>query len=60
MDISDSELNKNIRRIIDKGLDPGFKANYIYELRPEDVMKILNCSRRTAIEYIDALKALSW
>ena len=27
-------------------------------MKPEEVMEILNCSRRTAVEYIDALKII--
>ena len=44
---------------MEKGLNPKLKANYVYEVKPEEVMKILNCSRRTAVEYIDALKIIS-
>lgn len=33
-------------------------SNIAYELKPEDVMGIIGCSKRTAIEYIDALRYL--
>ena len=56
----DSELRQTIeRRLMEKGLNPRLKANYVYEVKPEEVMKILNCSKRTAVEYIDALKIIS-
>ena len=34
------------------------KCNFAYLLSPEDVMSLLHCSKRTAREYIDALRFL--
>ena len=34
------------------------KSNVAYALKPEDVMPVLYCSRRTAIDYIQTLKWL--
>jgi hypothetical protein len=34
------------------------KSNIVYELRPEDIIPVLHCSRRTAVDYIQALRWL--
>jgi hypothetical protein len=34
------------------------RSNVAYALKPQDVMPVLHCSRRTAIDYIQALRWL--
>jgi len=54
-----SELHQAVKqRLIKNNLNPKFKVNYAYEVKPKEVMKLLNCSRRTAIEYIEALRII--
>ena len=45
------------KRLVSKKL-PLNLSNIAYELEPEDVMGIIGCSKRTAIEYVDALRYL--
>jgi hypothetical protein len=51
-----NELHQTVEKRLN-GL-PHDGVNFAYCLKPEDVMPIIGCSRRTAIEYIDALKIL--
>lgn len=44
-------------RVVAKGL-PACASNRLYSLTPGDVMPLIGCSRRTAIEYIQALRTL--
>jgi len=55
---SETELYKKAaKRLAEKKLLLNL-SNVTYELEPEDVMGIIGCSKRTAIEYIDALRYL--
>lgn len=52
------ELNKRLsKRLAEQGL-PHSKENLAFALTPEDIMEIIHCSKRTAIEYRDALRWL--
>mgnify|MGYP001065651556 CR=1 FL=1 len=55
---SETELYKGAaKRLVEKKLLLNL-ASIAYELEPEDIMGIIGCSERTAIEYIDALRYL--
>lgn len=45
------------KRLNEQGLSNDL-CNIVYELKPEDVMPIIGCSKRTAVEYIQALRVL--
>lgn len=52
-------LHKAVKkRLIEQNLNPRIKTNYAYEVKVEEVMELLHCSRQTAKEYIEALKVL--
>jgi hypothetical protein len=46
------------RRLKEKGL-PVNDSNLVYDLKPEDIMPLIGVSRRTALEYLQALRWLS-
>lgn len=50
---------KVTRRIIEKGLSVNIQDNYLYGIRPEDVMENLKCSLSTAYDYCAALRELA-
>ena len=60
--IEDSEMAQKVlqrerrRNGIDLRADP---INLAYSLRPQDVMAVIHCSDRTAIDYIETLRLLS-
>jgi hypothetical protein len=54
----ESELHQLVKkRILGRGL-PLVRGNFIYEVKPEEAMEILGCSKRTAIEYLNTLRIL--
>ena len=54
----DSWIRRKVEeRLTEKGLLID-RENIAYELKPEDVMQFLNCSKRTAIDYIQTLQIL--
>jgi len=54
----ETELHEKVeKRLADKKLVHD-KASFAYEITPEEVSEVIGCSRRTAIEYVDALKTL--
>lgn len=55
---SKSSLRKKLmERLVSQGIAVN-RANLVRVLTPSDVIPIIHCSKRTAIEYIDALKVL--
>lgn len=48
---------KLVERLVSQGVVVN-RANLVRVLTSSDVMPMLHCSKRTAIEYIDALKVL--
>ena len=48
---------KLVERLVSQGIAVN-RVNLVRVLTPSDVMPMLHCSKRTAIEYIDALKVL--
>jgi hypothetical protein len=44
-----------IKRVKKKGL-PVRAANIVFSLKPEDIQILINCSRRTAYDYINTLR----
>jgi hypothetical protein len=60
----DSEMAQKIlarqrRETGQKHLWARYAINFAWSLRPQDVMPVIHCSQRTAIDYIEALRLLT-